>query len=98
MISVRFYADPFISPDSPRPEKEWEDKEFLVAARPPTPPRVHYLDEISEWAPRSNFIRWTNRAGDNWEVNDKTALGIEEKEKMMQSEDANSLRWVLEQV
>ena len=98
MISVKFYADPLISSDWPRPEKEWKDKEFIVAARPPTPTKVHHLNEISEWAPRSNFIRWTNRAGDKWQANGETTLGIEEKEEMTKSEDANSLRWVLEQV
>ena len=98
MISVKFYADPLISSDWPRPDKEWKDKKFIVAARSPTPTRVHHLNEISKWALPSSFILWTNRAGDKWEANGERTLGIEEKEKMTELEDVNRLRWVLEQV
>ena len=98
MISVKFYADPLISSGWPRPEKEWRDKEFVVAARSPTPTRVHHLNEISRWAPHSNFIHWTNRAGHNWGANGENTLGVEEKEKMTKLEDTNRLRWEFEKV
>ena len=98
MISVKFYADPLLSSNWPRPDKEWKDREFIVTARSPTPTRVHHLNEISRWAPHSSFIRWTNRAGYECEANGEWTLGIEEKEKMTKLEDTIRLRWELEQV
>jgi len=96
MISVKLYADPLISNQWPRPDQEWKDKEFIIAARPPTATRNRRADEISRWAPKLNFIRWTDRT-DSFKANAWEGVGVEEKDEMMKLEDLNRIRWEIEQ-
>ena len=96
MISVKLYADPLISDQWPRPDQEWNDKEYVIAARPPTATRIRRADEISKWAPKLNFIRWTGRTN-SLKANASDAVGVEEKAEMMKLEDINRIRWEIEQ-
>jgi hypothetical protein len=96
MISVKLYADPLISNQWPRPDQEWKDKEFIIAARPPTATRIRSADEISRWAPKLNLIRWTDRKN-SLKANARDAVGVEEKAEMMKLEDVNRIKWEIEQ-
>ncbi|EDQ99541.1 uncharacterized protein LACBIDRAFT_316324 [Laccaria bicolor S238N-H82] len=96
MISVKLYADPFISNQWPRLDQEWKDKEYVIAARPPTATRTRRADEISRWTPKPNPNRWTDRT-DSLKANAWDAVGVEEKAEMMKLEDVNRIRWEIEQ-
>ena len=96
MISVKLYADPWISDQWPRPDQEWKDKEFIIVARPPTATRIRSAEEISRWAPNLNLIRWTKRTN-SLKSNALNAVGVEEKAEMMKLEDVNRMKWEIEQ-
>ena len=96
MISVKLHVDPLISNQWPRPDQEWKDKEFIIAARPPTATRIRRADEISRWAPNLNLIPWTNRTN-GLKANAWNAVGVEEKAEMMKLEDVNRIKWEIEQ-
>ena len=96
MISVKLYADPVISDQWPRPDQEWKNKDYIIAARPPTTTRIRRADEISKWAPNLNLIRWTNQTN-SLQANTREAVGVEEKAEMMKSEDVNRIKWEVEQ-
>ncbi|KAF8968720.1 hypothetical protein BDZ97DRAFT_325778 [Flammula alnicola] len=98
IITVKFYADPLISDQWPRPEKEWKDREFVIAARAPTPVKIHHFNEISRWAPNSRLIRWTGRTGDTWQANEWNNLGVVEKADITKLEDTERMKWEIEQV
>ncbi|KAF8970579.1 hypothetical protein BDZ97DRAFT_51308 [Flammula alnicola] len=98
IMTAKFYADPLISDQWPRPEKEWKDKEFVIAARAPTQVKIHLFNEISRWAPNSRLIRWTCRAGDLWPANEWNNLGVVEKADIMKLNDTERMKWEIEQV
>ncbi|KAF8968719.1 hypothetical protein BDZ97DRAFT_1797665 [Flammula alnicola] len=98
IMTAKFYADPLISDQWPRPEKEWKDKEFVITARAPTQVKIHLFNEISRWAPNSRLIRWTCRAGDVWPANEWNNLGVVEKADIMKLNDTERMKWEIEQV
>jgi hypothetical protein len=98
IIAVTFYADPSISGQWPRPEEEWKDKEYVVAARPTTVVQVPRFNEIARWVLNSRFVRWTSRGGDKWEANAWNGMGVEEYTRIEGLGDTERIQWELEQV
>ena len=96
LISVKFYADPLVSDDWPRPESEWKDKEFVLAASAPVPTQIRGFRVIAKWAPASakSTRRWTTRVGHR--CHDQTNLAVEEKLKNIIPRDFNRMKWEIE--
>lgn len=100
-ISVNFYAHPYVSGRWPRTEKEWKEKEFLVAAQCTENVKVPSFDKVLRWAPSPRFVerQWTKNS-EQWKANDTRTLGVEEKPQSTEPEQGypTRLRWELEEV
>ncbi|KAF8903309.1 hypothetical protein CPB84DRAFT_1678168, partial [Gymnopilus junonius] len=99
-ISVKFHIDPIASDQWPRAETEWKEphKHFIVSARPLADVRIHQFNEVSRWAPSGRFIAWTHHAGHVWNRNHEHALGVVEEKDILESNEMDRIRWVIEQV
>ncbi|KAF8960981.1 hypothetical protein BDZ97DRAFT_1830751 [Flammula alnicola] len=98
LITVKFYSDPWISPQWPRPESEWKDKEFIIAAETPTQTRIHGFDEIARWASPHSKLAWTTRGGSQFPAKHTYNVGVQEKPDIVTPEDAKKMQWDIEQV
>jgi len=85
-----------VSDDWPRPESEWKDKEFVLAASAPVPTQIRGFRVIAKWAPASakSTRRWTTRVGHR--CHDQTNLAVEEKLKNIIPRDFNRMKWEIE--
>ncbi|KAI6011052.1 hypothetical protein BKA83DRAFT_4397620, partial [Pisolithus microcarpus] len=63
-ITVKFYSDPLVSDKWPRPEREWKDKEFAVAAKSVASTQGLKFEEIARWAPVNALS--TRKWGDHY--------------------------------
>lgn len=96
-ISVKLYSDPLVSDLWPRPDSEWKDKEFVVAARSVTPTKGLDFQSISRWAPSTlSSSRKFKNTNKGFQAHALYNLGVEEKATSM--EDPSRLAWELESV
>ncbi|KAF8815228.1 hypothetical protein BYT27DRAFT_7195518 [Phlegmacium glaucopus] len=102
MITVKFYADPVVSNTWPRPESEWRDKEFALAARSVVATIIPSFQDIARWAPVSvrSTIRWADadavgfvRPARQWDN-----LGVEEITQNMPRQDLDRMKWEIESI
>jgi hypothetical protein len=75
----------------PRPEKDWKEKEFLIATRSTSHVRAPRLDDIARWAPNSKAIHWSAHGGRVWGPRDKCNVGVEEYTGIV--EHAERMKW-----
>lgn len=95
MITVQFHADPVLYVHRPRPESEWKDKQFAVAARSLTVVRICTFAEIARWGPGAHLAPlWTNRR-DEWTANSWNSVAVEEKVEI-EGNDLTRMRWEIE--
>ena len=79
-ISTKFHFDPLVSASWPRPESEWKDKEFALAARSVTPTKALDFPRISKWAPGDiPFSSKCRNTNPGFEAHTLHNLGVEEK-------------------
>lgn len=100
VISVKFHIDPIPSATWPRPDSEWKDKAYVIAARCRKGMKIPRFQEIKRWAPDDHHKfsdRWTSKAGHYNEPGTPNNLGIEER-AIVGEEVEERIQWVLESV
>ncbi|KAI6097095.1 hypothetical protein F5141DRAFT_1011560 [Pisolithus sp. B1] len=93
-IAVKLYSDPVVSDEWPRPEREWKDKEFAVAAASVAPTQGLKFEEIERWAPVNALStrKWSDHYVGFGPCN-YCNVGVEEK-----AGDLSRMEWELEPV
>ncbi|KAI6160606.1 hypothetical protein EDD17DRAFT_1600181 [Pisolithus thermaeus] len=93
-ITVKFYCDPLVSDKWPRPEREWKDKEFAVAATTVVSPQGLRFEEIARWAPVNALStrKWSNHYV-GFGPHNHCSVGVEEK-----AGDLYRMAWELEPI
>ncbi len=96
-ISIKFHSDPLVSSSWPRPESEWKDKQFILAARSVTSTKALYFPRISKWAPGNiSFSSKFRNTNPGFEAHTLHNLGVEEKKTSTLA--GPSFHWELESV
>jgi hypothetical protein len=98
MIMVKFYCDPLVSDGWPRPEREWKEKEFAIAARCIAATQGLRFEQISRWAPANtpSAGSWGGYSHFGLEAHSGWNLGVEEKAGNMA--DLSRMAWELESI